>query len=984
MASIAIAGIDWCWEHPDGLRNAVSPAGVENEDEELDKIADAVITTLKLSPRTAAEEQDQEHDQGNLDDTKCAVLCGLVEVADLLLSDRNRRERTLAALLSIDNKLNPRDTEFARQLMITITEILIEFKYYDQEFDQLSGWLSTLLLRISKTNNLLILQRRTACQCLHELELSYPGLLARKLDKIASVCSEEKSHASDCYIMLLSTILRQSVVLLTEPQESKDSRIPSRVLSEATMPTNLNLLVNGEGETLHPYYPSAIMRTKPVAMQYNQTADECGTVEMEGIKKYLSLIVNSLGTANPPVVLFTVCAMASCVKLLGVRPQVFSPIFPNFISSSNLMTLQSLVTLEAYFPGTILFTDAENSYFWSRLLTNLNHGSLTEEHHLLHLAWLSEWLRQIKVLSEFDALEQCAQLLPRIFDSPEIMYRKVSMVAGLFCRVPTDQQTGDSDLELVYFDKPRSIMKLLLCFSDYSYMKPTALQVAALFRTLYTLYIFESDQSRVFRKEIYNFVLKAVMKNPKFINVALDLGKSIYKLMPDQAIHNDLPFLFALLEELQSTMLSNTDTEIMLYFRHYLVLLKSLASESGINPSTYMARLHEFLRSSSFCTDGKWEQGMEILEVCRVLMLSQPTKTIIKPLGDLLSLLWTSYEDIDVRDHARFFYILLTNISGEQLRDVLRNRTESVESINDIMTDNLKLSSSCELAKPVQSVDNPGVSILRNIADQVHDIEGVDIIPAADINLDLKQTFLDTLQVILDEASVEIEYKLKYASNVQSVDAMFAIVITFAENNRVQPIVPVEIPILERSGPDDAIDEVLFSLKLRTRDPVPMSLQASIEYSDSGGDAFTGVLPNIDLGFWDLMIQVPWSSYLTETIDIHTVFRSIWSGISQGSTSSDVEKLESVLMLTVVNIVNSEDTLIRRLLKVLGRFAAKVYRLPEDKFHVLVGAFFLPQHIILLEMEVTVKTVAVKIVTNNAKALPFVEKSLRSIVNLTA
>lgn len=52
----------------------------------------------------------------------------------------------------------------------------------------------------------------------------------------------------------------------------------------------------------------------------------------------------------------------------------------------------------------------------------------------------------------------------------EVMFRKIHMVAGLFCRVPSDQQNGESDLELVYFNKPRSIMKLLVCFSDYAYL----------------------------------------------------------------------------------------------------------------------------------------------------------------------------------------------------------------------------------------------------------------------------------------------------------------------------------------------------------------------------------------------------------------------------------------------------------------------------------------------------------------------------------
>ena len=57
------------------------------------------------------------------------------------------------------------------------------------------------------------------------------------------------------------------------------------------------------------------------------------------------------------------------------------------------------------------------------------------------------------------------------------------------------------------------------------------------------------------------------------------------------------------------------------------------------------------LTRESFGTN--WRRSPIRLQVCRVLMLSQQTTVIIKPLGDLLSLLWMSYEDIDVRDHGK-------------------------------------------------------------------------------------------------------------------------------------------------------------------------------------------------------------------------------------------------------------------------------------------------------------------------------------------
>ena len=77
-------------------------------------------------------------------------------------------------------------------------------------------WLGRLLKRIGDSNSDAVLQRRAACQCLHELELNHPGLLARKIGHIAELCSAEKTHAVDTYMLLLSSALRNAVVLVSD------------------------------------------------------------------------------------------------------------------------------------------------------------------------------------------------------------------------------------------------------------------------------------------------------------------------------------------------------------------------------------------------------------------------------------------------------------------------------------------------------------------------------------------------------------------------------------------------------------------------------------------------------------------------------------------------------------------------------------------------------------------------------------------------
>ena len=93
--------------------------------------------------------------------------------------------------------------------------------------------------------------------------------------------------------------------------------------------------------------------------------------------------------------------------------------------------------------------------------------------------------------------------------------------------------------------------------------------------------------------------------------------------------------------------------------------------------------------------------------MCRALIYSQPTPNILGALGDLLITMWTTFGDIDIRDHARFYYMLLTNVSGQKLRDILRPAAWQEHSYSAIMTDNMLASSQFLSAHPVSMVGQP-------------------------------------------------------------------------------------------------------------------------------------------------------------------------------------------------------------------------------------------------------------------------------------
>jgi hypothetical protein len=283
-------------------------------------------------------------------------------------------------------------------------------------------------------------------------------------------------------------------------------------------------------------YPSALAQDDCIPYWFGmQAGRQVSSKDADAVLCVVSAAVNSLWAVNPPALLSIVLALASCVKALSLRPRVFAPLFTALISSSDLMELHTLVILEAYFPNTTMLTAQEHNSMWHRLLANLNHGALRREHTALHLAWLRQWLSRTVIASEADAIELCAALLPRIFDDPDIMQRKIGMVYELFSRAPaTHRDPGAADrdgasahavndhaasslfsadtntiagagsatqqpsrkaasdvdaaaAELVRdlvmdsspIDVPKAMMKLLLCFSDHTVLPADAVQVCA-------------------------------------------------------------------------------------------------------------------------------------------------------------------------------------------------------------------------------------------------------------------------------------------------------------------------------------------------------------------------------------------------------------------------------------------------------------------------------------------------------------------------
>ncbi|XP_077863925.1 uncharacterized protein LOC144348410 [Saccoglossus kowalevskii] len=124
--------------------------------------------------------------------------------------------------------------------------------------------------------------------------------------------------------------------------------------------------------------------------------------------------------------------------------------------------------------------------------------------------------------------------------------------------------------------------------------------------------------------------------------------------------------------------------------------------------------LQQLLTCSDLCTEGSWSLGNSILGVCRNVLRFHNTDNVFQELGNLLHLLFTKYNDIDIRDRARFYYALLTNLSSEKLSGILASSSPVGMATTQTLTSLVTGSANFTVAAPVQHLDEPKLQLTRS------------------------------------------------------------------------------------------------------------------------------------------------------------------------------------------------------------------------------------------------------------------------------
>ncbi|ELT96156.1 hypothetical protein CAPTEDRAFT_208254 [Capitella teleta] len=109
-----------------------------------------------------------------------------------------------------------------------------------------------------------------------------------------------------------------------------------------------------------------------------------------------------------------------------------------------------------------------------------------------------------------------------------------------------------------------------------------------------------------------------------------------------------------------------------------LQILQAAAELKDVALHKLLYFVKTLLSEDEFTDAGNWSLGNQVLVVCRLLM--QYHTPLPSVYGDMLHLLMTKYQDLDIRDRATLYYAMWTHLSPEKLIKVLSQLPSAVDN----------------------------------------------------------------------------------------------------------------------------------------------------------------------------------------------------------------------------------------------------------------------------------------------------------------
>lgn len=779
------------------------------------------------------------------------------------------------------------------QVLVTGTVILItsEIVEINQEvFVDFVGVLTDVIEMVNNPCNLLV--RKIACECLWEMEMSYPGLLHSKLDHLYAQCAAENSPIFQSYMVLFVAVMHHAMEnLLKESTNKMDDNCLNNFLTSRTEPLKPLYLPK---EATKQFLPITIQATafSPKSSSFP------GSIDTREIKRAISFLMDSISFLNTTGVFHVMCQLMQCVNLAGLSPNTFKSQFIAWVSTTDLSVFHMLLLLKMKFLDK-LFLEGDEMLLLQRMLLISRQPTIPQGQRLLCFEWLMYFPVEEDInlvhpsVPYFMDYSQFSYFYPCVFDSLDITADKLKVLC--LCL----------DHETLNFPGSMGV-PLMQCLAPLLSRVQHGIGgriVVAFFRSVFWYY--KHHWNSELRLEIYKLVLSIVTSHPQFIPHTVDLLNAVSIITPDSSFSNDV------LRSLSDHVVSQSVECILPNLMHHLKLLSLAMQATNIPPSPTIRFLVQILEKSEIARNGNWSVGNCVLAVCYSILLHHHTSATVTDLGNLLLYICASYRDIDIRDRARFYYCLLTNVSNRKCSKILATETPK-QGLHQAIADDIT-TSTFPVPPPVKLIKRPFIQLTRVVqltsGGSLEDIKsctfcGQEKVPNTSGLLD---QYLKTVEKLYSK-EISINYHVHFIDSplLCTPRIIYALVLKFHTERQYKTLDDIHVSYLsaaKSSVPSEGCCQIAVSFC--PLDPVPASFQVRAVFSDENGLTSTMNLDELPVHFSDLFIplHVPSNFEMNQPSVIKgEIFSALWdyfTHIQRTSEDPSGTGAESIVCLSV-------------------------------------------------------------------------------------
>lgn len=409
----------------------------------------------------------------------------------------------------------------------------------------------------------------------------------------------------------------------------------------------------------------------------------------------------------------------------------------------------------------------------------------------------------------------------------------------------------------------------------------------------------------------------------------------------------------------------------------HLKILARVAEEGEISQHGTLNFLFSIVTSSSsLCANGDWRLGNGVLEVCRRLLLHPSLDSLLIPLADILQHLACHYGDTDVRDHARFFYSLLTTLSQEKLAAVLAQGvtegTVKKRTLSAIVAESEGLTS----VLTIHRTEKPVFRLVE--ADDSEAQQETYVCGGSEPHIDptASCTALEAYRAQFDDggggfaSEINLDYLLSHTEACDSqFDQLFSIRLHFElTDGHYEELGDISVSCLFRERAKPTV-----RLRLKPRRPHPTTLRCSAIFTSQDGLTWHTVLPDVHVAFHQAFAPLPAPPAWGKLFKL-SVFEGLWDEIC----SDCEEKVPDDAAISLFCRPLEDEALAALVDK---HFLPYLVSDQDDKDEYKVLLFLPPKSHVLLKIRPESDAVHFDIAADNWQLLPHISDFLIAITS---